>query len=204
MIYKIISTILAGMLILSFLWHFRSSDSCLKKVHEADGGEIVYAHVGSAGLTELIRDDDKDGIYELHDYTVELPGGMIGTLTILNPNDARIPEGISMRFGGYEGQHRNVSVTMLEPDSSGVYHACSVSFIGGSERNKVTYSDWNLDGRFDAQKLAGQEQWSVIYKGQWHPLLAGKPYEFPKFVTVMLGRKETRLVFRDGEFLPED
>ncbi len=202
--HKVAYFILTLLLALSLVLHFRDPDGCLKVVYKADGKGTFYAHVGSAGLTELTRDDDNDGIYELHDYSVELPGGMLATLTILNPNDGSMPEGIGMRFGDLESQYRNVIVTMLDPDSSGVYHACSVSFLGGSDKNKVTHSDWDLDGRFDAQKLAGQEQWSVIYNGQWLPVLPDKPFDFPKFVTVMLEEVETKLVFRDGEFFPAD
>ena len=197
--HKLGYSVLTALLLVSIYLNLRDRHLGLELL-QTDGEMALYKHVDSSGLTEMVKDVDGDGIYEYHDYTISLSEGREFSFMIWNEDERAVPAHVAMTFVDRQGK-QDFKVGFKDVDEDGVYHACIISSSDVRGGDKSRYEDWDFDGRFEFS-VVGEEQPSkyVLYDDQWLSVLLDRPYEIPKFVTVMLDGRETKLEFRNGEF----
>lgn len=183
--------------------NYRDAKAELIVLQEEEGGVTIFGHRDSQVLTEVVQDEDADGVEEFHAYRVRFEDGSEALLALLNDADDSELEGskLLMQYKDVHDGPKSVAVGLQSKNSNGQYQRCSVVFSENGADSQIAYHDWNLDGRLDIEEFADGNRVNARYKDTWLKVVKGWPLELNGHVTALVDGKETRLDFVDGEFV---
>jgi hypothetical protein len=185
-----------------YVVQLRSQGGGLKKIYDDGDGVSVYEHMDSMGMTESIRDSNRNGKFEYHEYNIMLNSTYDLSIRLVNNEEGPVPSKVAFFLVSKSQKQRGAALVVGDVDEFGRYQACTVSFLGKDMKKEIVYSDWDLDGRIDSEVYVEKHVTNVLFKNQWVPIVPDRPYKFPEYVTVNLNGVETRLEFVNGAFQP--